>query len=62
MGASSSVGLHLSTNAINRGIKRFGDHATTAGFKEMSQLHEREAIKPVKLESLSNEERVRSLT
>lgn len=42
---------------INKGLKKFGKHASKAGSKEMQQLHDREAIKPVWFHTLMDEER-----
>ena len=56
-GTAPVIGVVLQQMHINKGLKRFGERARTAGMKEMNQVHEREAVVPVNFESLNEEEK-----
>lgn len=51
------VGVVLQQMHINKALKRYGAKAEAAGKKEMRQIHERQAVVPVHLDSLSEKER-----
>lgn len=50
------VGTILQQMHINKGLKQFGLRAATVGKKEMGQLSERETLKPVDSDGLSEKE------
>ena len=42
---------------INKAIKKYGDKAKDVGFKDMKQLNDRQAVSPIHLDTLTNQER-----
>ena len=49
------------TYTLQKGIKKSGIEAKRAAFKEMKQLHERMVFVPIKVESLTKQERKRAM-
>ena len=47
--------------SLKKGLKAFGNRAKQAAYKEMSQLHRRMVFKPVKVETLTLQERKRAM-
>ena len=51
----------IHTYSLNKGLKAFGTRAKQAAYKEMRQLHRRIVFKPVKVETLTPQERKRAM-
>ena len=55
--------LHVMLNqvGIKEGLKKFGEEGNNALLKELSQLHQRDALLPKKKEDMTYEERKKAL-
>ena len=53
--------LSLARVSLNKGLKMFGEAGNTAAYKEMEQLHKREAFKPLLLSEMTKQERERAM-
>ena len=51
----------VQTYSLKQGMKKFGDRGKKAAYKEMSQLHKRVVFQPVRVESLTPQERRRAM-
>ncbi len=49
------------TYSLNSGIKKFGDKAYNAAYKEVGQLHHRDCFNPIDVTTLSPEEKRKAL-
>jgi len=52
---------HAQTYSLKMGIKKFGERGRQAAIKELRQLHDRTVFEPVKVGSLSTEEKRRAM-
>lgn len=58
----ANVAINLvQTHTLKQGIKKFGDDAKQAAFKEVKKLHDRSCFTPIHLDSLSQSEHKRIL-
>ena len=51
----------IQTYSLKKGLEKFGARGKQAAYKEMKQLHKRVVFKPVKVESLTHQERKRAM-
>ena len=51
----------IQTYSLKKGLEKFGVRGKQAAYKEMKQLHKRVVFKPVKVETLTPQERKRAM-